>query len=94
MRGETGGSLSLPIWIGYMQTALKGVPVSKIPEPPGVANRAGAWDVDDITPARGVASLGVENAESPPPPAEELSGVPLGPPPPPEERNRILEFFR
>jgi penicillin-binding protein 1A len=94
VRGETGGSLSLPIWIGYMQTALKGVPVSKIPEPPGVANIDGEWYFDDFTPGRGVASLGVENAESPPPPAEELSGVPLGPPPPPEERNRILEFFR
>jgi len=94
VRGETGGSLSLPIWIGYMQTALKGVPVSKIPEPPGVANIDGEWYFDDFTPGRGVASLGVENAESPAPPAEELSGVPLGPPPPPEERNRILEFFR
>ena len=94
VRGETGGSLSLPIWISYMQTALKGVPVSKIPEPPGVANIDGEWYFDDFTPGRGVASLGVENAESPAPPAEELSGVPLGPPPPPEERNRILEFFR
>jgi len=94
VRGETGGSLSLPIWIGYMQAALKGVPVSKIPEPPGVANIDGEWYFDDFTPGRGVASLGVENAEAPPPPAEELSGVPLGPPPPPEERNRILEFFR
>ena len=94
VRGETGGSLSLPIWIGYMQTALKGVPVSKIPEPPGVVNIEGEWYFDDFTPGRGVPSLGVENAEAPPPPVEELSGVPLGPPPPPEERNRILEFFR
>jgi penicillin-binding protein 1A len=41
-----------------------------------------------------VASLGLENAEVPPPPAEELTGAPLGPPPQPEERNRILDFFR
>ncbi|MET3439680.1 penicillin-binding protein 1A [Variovorax paradoxus] len=94
VRGETGGSLSLPIWIGYMQTALKGVPVSKIPEPAGVVNIDGEWYFDDFTPGHSVASLGLENTEAPPPPAEELSGVPLGPPPPPEERNRILEFFR
>ncbi|QGW80093.1 penicillin-binding protein 1A [Variovorax paradoxus] len=94
VRGETGGSLSLPIWIGYMQTALKGVPVSKIAEPAGVVNIDGEWYFDDFTPGHGVASLGVENTEAPAPPAEELSGVPLGPPPPPEERNRILEFFR
>jgi penicillin-binding protein 1A len=94
VRGETGGSLSLPIWIGYMQTALKGVPVSKIAEPAGVVNIDGEWYFDDFAPGRGVASLGVENTEAPAPPAEELSGVPLGPPPPPEERNRILEFFR
>ncbi|RST52363.1 penicillin-binding protein 1A [Variovorax sp. DXTD-1] len=93
VRGETGGSLSLPIWIGYMQTALKGVPVSKIPEPAGVVNIDGEWYFDDFTPGHSVASLGLENTEAPPP-AEELSGVPLGPPPQPEERNRILEFFR
>jgi penicillin-binding protein 1A len=94
VRGETGGSLSLPIWIGYMQAALKGVPVSQMPEPPGVVHIDGEWYFDDFAPGRGVASLGVENAESPPPSAEELSGVPLGPPPQPEERNRILDFFR
>ena len=94
VRGETGGSLSLPIWIGYMQTALKGVPVSKIAEPAGVTNIDGEWYFDDFAPGRGIASLGVENTESQSPPAEELSGVPLGPPPQPEERNRILDFFR
>ena len=32
---ETGGGLALPIWIGYMQTALKDVPVAERPVPPG-----------------------------------------------------------
>ncbi len=31
---ETGGVAALPIWVGYMQTALRGVP-EKIPSPPG-----------------------------------------------------------
>jgi penicillin-binding protein 1A len=30
---ETGGAVALPIWIGYMKTALKNVPIS-LPEPP------------------------------------------------------------
>jgi penicillin-binding protein 1A len=94
VRGETGGSLSLPIWIGYMQTALQGVPVTPPAEPPGVVNVDGEWYFDDFTPGHNVASLGLESTEAPPPPAEELTGAPLGPPPQPEERNRILDFFR
>jgi penicillin-binding protein 1A len=91
VRGETGGSLSLPIWIGYMQSALKGVPVSRIPEPAGVANIDGEWYFDEFTPGHNIASLGIEPVEAPTQPQELM---PLGPPPPPEERNRILEFFR
>src|SRR5690606_25923588 len=33
---ETGGGLSLPIWINFMQTALKGVPVADAKPPEGV----------------------------------------------------------
>ena len=94
VRGETGGSLSLPIWIGYMQAALQGVPVSGLPEPAGVVNIDGEWYFDDYTPGRSVASLGLEDTQAPPPPVEELTGVPVSPPPAPEERNRILDFFR
>ncbi|MDH6592079.1 penicillin-binding protein 1A [Variovorax sp. TBS-050B] len=96
VRGETGGSLSLPIWIGYMQSALKGVPVAQLPEPPGVVNIDGEWYFDEFTPGHNIASLGVEPVEVQQPqeqqPPQEL--VPLGPPPQPEERNRILDFFR
>ena len=38
VRGETGGSLSLPIWVGFMETALQGVPVSEPRAPHGVVN--------------------------------------------------------
>lgn len=34
--GETGGSAALPIWIGYMETALKGVSESQMDEPEGL----------------------------------------------------------
>jgi penicillin-binding protein 1A len=35
-RNETGGMAALPIWMGYMGTALKGVPEGSLATPPGV----------------------------------------------------------
>ncbi len=93
VRGETGGSLSLPIWSGYMETALKGVPVAALTPPDGVANVDGNWYYDDYAPGRGVASLGVD-APAPAPPAEDLAGAQVGLPPAPAERSRIMDFFR
>ncbi|MEJ8845360.1 penicillin-binding protein 1A [Variovorax rhizosphaerae] len=105
VRGETGGSLSLPMWTGYMETALKGVPVAALTAPEGVANVDGSWYYDDFTPGRGVASLGLD-AAAPTPPAEQQVGgpsmsapvtvapAPAVTPAQPEERNRILDWFR
>jgi penicillin-binding protein 1A len=92
VRGETGGSLSLPIWTGYMQTALKGVPVSEPAVPGGVLSVEGEWYFDDFAPGRGVATLGIDTAA--PLPVEALAGAPVGAPAEPEERSRILDFFR
>ena len=89
---ETGGGLSLPIWISYMETALKGVPVTELPPPSGVVNVGGEWYFDDYAPGRGVASLGLDTA--PVMPVEALTGAPVSPTPQPEERNRILDLFR
>ena len=36
--GETGGSAALPIWIGFMETALKGVPESWMEAPEGLVS--------------------------------------------------------
>ncbi|MBN8755268.1 MULTISPECIES: penicillin-binding protein 1A [Variovorax] len=93
VRGETGGSLSLPIWTGYMQTALQGVPMTQPAEPPGVVRIDGELYFDDFTPGHNVASLGLDSTEAPQP-VEELTSAPIGAPPPPEERNKILDFFR
>ncbi|AMM24712.1 penicillin-binding protein 1A [Variovorax sp. PAMC 28711] len=92
VRGETGGSLSLPIWSGYMQTALKGVPVAEVSEPSGLVHVDGETYFDDYGPGRGVASLGLDNL--PTPAAETLAAAPVSPMPQAEERNRILEWFR
>jgi penicillin-binding protein 1A len=61
---ETGGSLSVPIWIDFMQTALKGVPVMEPHAPEGVVNVGGEWYYDEFAPGRGVSSLGTTPAPS------------------------------
>jgi penicillin-binding protein 1A len=93
VRGETGGSLSLPVWIGYMQTALKGVPASQPQAPGGVVNVDGEWYFDEFTPGHGVASLGLDEPMTTPA-AETLASAAIGAPPSAEERRRILDLFR
>jgi penicillin-binding protein 1A len=92
---ETGGGLSLPIWINYMQNALKGVPVAEVAPPSsGVVNAGGEWYFDEYAPGRGVSSLGVESAPAPTGEASSGGAAPEAPTPAPEERNRILDLFR
>ena len=54
---ETGGGLALPIWIGYMQQALKGEPVAERPVPAGLINVEGEWYYEENPPGAGVTSL-------------------------------------
>lgn len=56
---ETGGGLSLPVWISFMETALKGVPVMEPSAPEGVVNVGGEWYYDEYARGGGVGSLGV-----------------------------------
>jgi penicillin-binding protein 1A len=79
---ETGGGLSLPIWIDYMSVALKGVPVAEASPPPGVANVGGEWYYNEYADGSGVASLGLEEV----PPAEPAAVE--------EERKGILDLFK
>lgn len=59
---ETGGGLSLPIWIQYMQTALKGVPVTDLTrKPPEGVTRQGDWAYDEYAGGRGISRIGVSN---------------------------------
>jgi len=85
---ETGSSLSLPIWISYMETAIKGVPVTEIQAPEGVVHVGGEWYYDEYAPGSGLANWGM----AAPAPAE------AGPTPKAEsfsdERSRILDMFR
>ncbi|MDO9282843.1 MAG: penicillin-binding protein 1A [Methylotenera sp.] len=67
---ETGGSAALPIWIKYMATALKGLPMSDFPVPDGVMSLR-------IDPTTGIRADNDENGiyeyfyhENPPPEVE------------------------
>ena len=58
---ETGGGLALPIWIDYMEGALKGVPQVVREIPPGVVQINGEVYLDEFQPGQGVASLGLDD---------------------------------
>lgn len=57
---ETGGGLSLPIWIDFMQVALKGKPVVTYPLPSGLVQDNGEWFYEEFAGGQGVTSLGLK----------------------------------
>jgi penicillin-binding protein 1A len=57
---ETGGGLSLPVWISFMETALKGVPVMEPSAPEGLVNVGGEWYYEEFARGGGVGSVGVQ----------------------------------
>ncbi|WP_157126705.1 penicillin-binding protein 1A [Burkholderia metallica] len=60
---ETGGGLSLPVWIDYMSAALKGVPEFKPTAPDGVETLGGELYFTEFTPGHGfVSTVGVPQA--------------------------------
>ncbi len=77
---ETGGGLSLPVWIEFMQHALRGVPVQELTAPAGVTRVGNHWLFEEHAQGGGVRSLGLEDA------------VPRAPST--EERNSILDLFK
>ena len=81
---ETGGGLSLPVWITFMASALKGVPVMEPAPPAGVINVGGEWYYDEFSKSAGVSSMGLENSPEP-------GTIAL---PPAEEKKKILDLFR
>ena len=83
---ETGGGLSLPVWIEYMARVLKDVPVMEPAVPEGVVNSNGEWFYTEFAHGTGVSALGVtENGEADQPQVIEL--------PPADEKKRILDLF-
>ncbi|WP_310646956.1 penicillin-binding protein 1A [Limnohabitans sp.] len=79
---ETGGGLSLPVWISYMQHALQGVPVMEPTAPEGVTHDSGDWAYTEFSRGAGVISLGTADSK----PTSEL--------PANDEKKRILDLFK
>jgi len=69
--GETGGSAALPIWIGFMENALKGVPESAMEMPEGLVA------ITATDPATHVSAREYMYREHQPPPAEEAEALPV-----------------
>ena len=83
---ETGGGLSLPVWIRFMEHALKNVPVMEPDAPEGVIYSGGEWYYDEFVKNAGISSLGLNDKGG------ITSGVLALPPA--EEKKRILDLFR
>ena len=77
---ETGGGLSLPVWIELMQHALKSVPERALEPTEGVVRSGPYWIFDEFAHGRGVGSVGLEDKV--PQPASD------------DERKGILDLFR
>jgi penicillin-binding protein 1A len=75
--GETGGHTALPIWLGFMQGALKGLPVESFPNVESLAKEAAIRQVRVDTPDD--APEGATEA----PPASASPEISLDPPAPP-----------
>lgn len=55
---ETGGGLALPIWIGYMQKALKDIPIESRPIPNGIIQAEGDFFYAENPPGSVIEILG------------------------------------
>jgi len=91
---ETGGGLSLPIWINFMETALKSTPVADLPVPAGVVNLNGEWYYEEYASGTGISSVGIDGRPSSLTPGVSGQGAPIQVLPPADERRRILDLFK
>jgi len=79
---ETGGGLSLPVWISYMQHALQNVPIAEQTVPPGVSHDSGDWTYTEFGKGGGVSSLGLDGKSG-------NNELPVS-----DEKKRILDLFK
>ena len=85
---ETGGGLSLPVWIRFMEYALKNVPVMQPSAPVGVINSGGEWFYEEYARGAGVSSLGLNDKPG------GAAGTDTPTLPQADERKTILDLFR
>ena len=81
---ETGGGLSLPVWISYMQHALQNVPIAEPTPPAGLSHEGGDWAYTEFSKGGGVSSLGMDSRSGSS--SEQL--------PANDEKKKILDLFK
>lgn len=87
---ETGGGLSLPVWISFMETALKNIPVME-PEPPeGIVRLNNEWYFEEFAKGAGVGAVGIGAASG----AASGASAPAQALPSSDEKKSILDLFR
>ena len=107
---ETGGGLSLPVWISYMEHALRDVPILELAPPEGVVQAGIDWMYAEYAHDGGVLSLGLDEMPAVPAPPAGVSPAPAtspGTPPAPvpapampasapsnDEKLKILDLFK
>ncbi|HET6789606.1 MAG TPA: penicillin-binding transpeptidase domain-containing protein, partial [Aquabacterium sp.] len=79
---ETGGGLALPVWIDFMRTALRGMPVEEPTPPEGVINIGGEWFYEEYTAGTGVRELTPDENDAAAPDAPNA-----------DEKRSILDLF-
>jgi penicillin-binding protein 1A len=84
---ETGGGLSLPVWIQFMAQALKNVPVIESSAPEGVVNVGGEWYFDEFAKGTGISSLGLNDK-----PGTSPAGTLVLPAA--DEKKKIIDLFK
>jgi penicillin-binding protein 1A len=80
---ETGGGLSLPVWISFMETALKNVPIQEPSAPEGVLHIGGEWYYDEYAKSSGISGLGMDAK------AENKQALPAA-----DEKKKIIDLFK
>ncbi len=85
---ETGGGLSLPVWIEFMAQALKNVPIAEPQVPEGVVSLGGEWFYDEYAKGAGITSLGLDAKGNPNDPPQVI------PMPVADEKKKIMDLFK
>lgn len=85
---ETGGGLSLPVWIKFMEQALRNVPVMEPSAPEGLTNTGGEWFYNEYANGAGISSVGLDRPLGGPQGAE-IQVLPAA-----DEKKKILDLFK
>ena len=82
---ETGGGLSLPVWISFMETALRNTPIMEPDAPAGVVYLNNEWYFEEFSKGTGITALGA---------GEKTTNTQRQTLPAADERKTILDLFR